>query len=88
MGGGRPAQTKVEYKGKSEAGLEKYVSTHEMLKRVQGRLYSGTEFSEFYQQNEVTLTLKRDANLILCKSSGSVAKDLIDDLNCFVQNPS
>ena len=79
--GGRPAQTRVEYKGKSETGLERYVSTHEMLKQVQGRLYNGTEFSEFYKVNEVSLTLKRDANLILCKSSGSVAKDLIDDLN-------
>lgn len=79
---GKPAQTIVTFQEHfAELGLEKYVSKHEMLRRVEGRLFDGREFHEYYQQNEVGLLLRREANLILCKSSGLVAKDLIDDLN-------
>lgn len=52
-----------------------------MLKRVEGRLYDGREFHEFYKKNEVTLVLERRTNLLACKSAGTVARDLIDELN-------
>ena len=71
---GTPAQTVVIFKGHNEkVGFESYISKHEMLKKVQGRLYDGTEFSEFFKKNEVMLILKRDSDLLLCKSSGTVA---------------
>lgn len=79
---GTPAQTRVAFRGANdEHGIETYVSKHEMLKRVEGRLYDGREFHEFYQKNEVLLVLWRQSNLLMCKSSGSVAKDLVDELN-------
>jgi hypothetical protein len=82
LGGGRPAQTLVNFKSKKpKSGLEFYISRHEMLKRVEGRLYDGTEFNEFFKKNEVTLVLRRQVSLLLCKSSSVVARNLIDELN-------
>jgi hypothetical protein len=79
---GTPAQTEVTFRGaKDDHGLEIYVSKHEILKRVEGRLYNGTEFHEYYKKNEVEMVLKRENSLIACKCSGVVARDLIDELN-------
>lgn len=79
---GTPAQTRVTLRGANvEHGFETYVSHHEMLKRIEGRLYDGREFHEFYKKNEVLLVLLREHQLLLCKSSGTVAKDLIDETN-------
>jgi hypothetical protein len=79
---GTSAQTRVTFRGANdEHGIETYASKHEMLKKVEGRLYDGREFHEFYKKNEVLLVLRRQPNLLLCKSSGTVAKDLVDELN-------
>jgi hypothetical protein len=79
---GTPAQTKVTFRGADdEHGLEVYMSEHEMLKRVEGRLYSGEEFHEFFKKNQVLLVLNRKEALLACKASGTVAKDFVDDWN-------
>lgn len=79
---GTPAQTQVSFRDANpEHGIETYLSKHEMLKKVEGRLYDGREFHEFYKKNEVLLVVHRELKLLLCKSSGSVAKDLMDELN-------
>ncbi len=83
LGNVRPAQTRVSFKGSSDDSgeIEWYTSHHEMLKRVEGRLYDGTEFHEFFKRNEILLTLWRNENLLVCKSGGVVAKNLVDELN-------
>lgn len=79
---GTPAKTKVTFSRADENHkLEMYISEHEMLKRVEGRLYTGEEFHEFYKRNQVLLVLDRPKKLLACKCSGTVAKDLIDDWN-------
>lgn len=79
---GTPAQTRGTFRAANdEHGIETYVFNHEMLKKVEGRLYDGQEFREYYKKNEVHLVLRRKPNLLLCKSSGIVAKDLVDELN-------
>lgn len=84
---GTPAQTKVWFRSTDrEHGLEMYVSEHETLKRVEGRLYTGEEFHEFFKKNQVLLVLDRKRNLLICKSSGTVARDFIDEWND--SNPS
>lgn len=79
---GTPAKTKVTFqKADAEHNLEMYVSEHEMLKRVEGRLYTGEEFQEFYKKNQVIIVVDRVKQLLACKCSGMVAKDLVDDWN-------
>lgn len=79
---GTPAKTTVTFRRSDHAhNLEMYVSEHEMLKRVEGRLYTGEEFHEFYKKNQVLVVVDRTKNLLACKCSGTVAKDLIDDWN-------
>jgi hypothetical protein len=79
---GKPAQTVVRYrKADAKAELEWYSSSHEVRRKVAGRLYDGTDFEEFYQKNEVTIAIHKPETLLACKSSAAVARDLIDELN-------
>lgn len=53
LSGAKPAQTLVTFKNSQpDVGPEFYSSNHEMLKRVEGRLYDGREFHEFFRKNE------------------------------------
>lgn len=79
---GKPAMTSVQFRHSDEEhGLEIYTSLHEMLKRVEGRLYSGEEFHEFFKKNEILIVVNRTKKILACKCAGSVAKDLVDDWN-------